>query len=263
MFLIKKLIFKFMELGLGLRTCFSLETRDPIFLNFKLSADEASRVQSQLPPGFTLQKIRFFEDETTPEFWISYNLYHLEYPKKELRSIQKVRCEINTLVQGPDGRPGVYVFCDSPYVSKEKKPSIIGFVCDLAERMVCFIYGCGRLISFAYRTSDAVEVELNDGRNKVAFRHRFTGTTEQALSDEYCRYNDISFFNRGKTYDLVNVNSAFLAARFVCAEGAELEMAEFTSEFLRRRPDRAGFHRGTITYTVASMNRYASPEPAT
>lgn len=258
MFLIKKMIFKLMEMGLGLRTCFTLETRDPIFLNFRLSEEEAVRVRRELPDGFTLEKIRFFEDETSPEYWVSYNLYHLEYPKKELRAIRKVRCEINTLVRGPDGRPGVYVFCDSPYVSREEKFSPLGAICDLAERTVCFIYGCGKLIRLTYRTTDAVEVELKEGPNRVSFRHAFKSDGEHALSTDYCRYNDISFFNRGKTYDLVNVNSAFLSARFVCADGTALERAEVTSPFFRRKPDRVGFHRGAIAYSVTSMNLYPS-----
>ena len=63
MFFLKKVIFKLMELGLGLRTCFSLETKDPIFVNFKLSPAEIESVKALLPPGFVLKPIRFTEDE--------------------------------------------------------------------------------------------------------------------------------------------------------------------------------------------------------
>ncbi|MFM8315789.1 MAG: hypothetical protein ACKOA8_16030, partial [Deltaproteobacteria bacterium] len=99
MFFLKKLLFKFMELGLGLRTCFSLETKDPIFVNFKLSPDEIEKVKKSLPMGFVLKPIRFCESDEIPEYWISYNFYQLKYPKPELASIKKARLEINTFVE--------------------------------------------------------------------------------------------------------------------------------------------------------------------
>src|SRR4051812_37198116 len=98
-FFLKKILFKFMELGLGLRTCFSLETKDPIFVNFRLSPAEADRVRKSLPAGFKLCPIRFGQSDSEAHYWISYNLYELKYPKPELQHIRKARCEINTFVE--------------------------------------------------------------------------------------------------------------------------------------------------------------------
>src|SRR5258705_9918464 len=145
LFYLKKLIFKFLELGLGLRTCFSLETKNPIFLNFKLKPEEVKRVQDTLPRGWELQKIRFAQSDEAADYWISYNLYAIKYPKSELQHIKKVRCEINTFVTDPAGRRGVFVFSGSPYVSKQTKFDPVGVVCDMAERLVLFFYGFGKL----------------------------------------------------------------------------------------------------------------------
>lgn len=259
MFLLKKLIFKFMELGLGLRTCFSLDTKNPIFVNFKLSEAEAQAVQRHLPDGIRLQRIKFCESDTTAEYWISYNLYELKYPKPELQKIKKVRCEINTFVEDPDGRKGVYVFCDSPYVSREERFTFLGSICDLAERIVVFIYGCGKLISLVYRLSDReIAIEFNEGKNRISLKHDLTqrrGDSHEALSGDYWRFNDISFFNRAKTYDMVNVGSLFYFARFHCIEGNALDRFEMAGAFLRRAPDKVYFHLGEISYIVNSMNR--------
>lgn len=257
MFLLKKLLFKFMELGLGLRTCFSLETKDPIFVNFKLSAEEAARVADSLPPGFQLRKIRFCQSDAMPEYWISYNLYELKYPKPELQNIKKVRCEINTFVEDAQGRKGVFVFCGSPYVSKEKERSLMGIVCDFAERLVVFIYGCGGLTRLSYAlTSDRVAIALQEGPNRISLDEPLArATDEERLSDDYWLYNDISFFNGGKTYDLVNVNSAFFAAKLTPLPSLK---GIFEGPFFRRAPDAAYYHRGEIAYVVNSLN----PAPA-
>ena len=258
MFLLKKLVFKFMELGLGLRTCFSLDTKNPIFVNFKLSAEEASAVQAHLPAGIRLMKLKFCRSDASPEYWMSYNLYEIKYPKKELQAINKVRCEINTFVEDAEGRKGVYVFCDSPYVSKEQKPSVIGFICDLAERLVVFIYGCGKLIPLVYKLSDReVSIELNEGKNRLSLKHALSPPQQEEseqLSEDYWRFNDISFFNGARTYDMVNVSSSFYRAKFHCVEGSALSHFEIEGAFLQRAPEKVYFHRGEISYIVNSMN---------
>ncbi len=248
-----------MELGLGLRTCFSLETKDPLFVNFKLSPSEIEAVQKKLPRGFRLVPVRFFESDSTPNYWLSYNFYEIHYPKKELQAIKKVRCEINTFVQDDQGKKGIYVFCGSPYVSREKKFSILGWVCDWAERTVCFIYGCGRLIPLTYELGQRkIQVHFADGENRVALEQPLPPEErpEEVLSTDYLKYNDISFFNDAKTYDLVNVNSAFLSATFTCVDAHDLKGTSIRSVFLNRPPDRLAFHRGEITYSVVSMNSY-------
>lgn len=258
MFLIKKLIFKFMELGLGLRTCFSLDTKDPIFVNFKLSDEEAERVKKVLPPAFHLRKLRFVESDEEAAYWLSYNLYEIKYPKKELQHIKKVRCEINTFVEDKEGRKGVYVFSGSPYVSREEKKSIIGFICDMAERMVVFIYGCGRLIKLAYGITDhSVLIDFKVPGNSMRLEQPLgIPSHEEKLSSDYWRFNDISFFNNAKTFDLVNVNNAFFSATLQKIEGTQIHTFAMESPFVNRRPDVIYFHRGEISYMVNSMNSY-------
>jgi hypothetical protein len=258
MFLPRKLLFKLMELGLGLRTCFSLDTRDPIFVNFRLSPAEADAVRAALPAGFQLMKLRFFQDDPAPEYWVSYNLYELKYPKKELAAIRKARCEINTFVQDARGRKGVFVFCGSPYVSKEQTPSPMGAVCDAAEKLVIGIYGCGKLIPLVYRPSDAsVEIDFQEGASALSLRLPLNGGAgrEERLSDDYLAFNDISFFNQGKTHDHVHVNSAFFAARFREVGAGALKDVAAASPFFRRPPDKVYLHRGDIGYLVNALNR--------
>ncbi len=257
MFWLKKIIFKFMELGLGLRTCFSLETKDPIFLNFRLTDEEAERVRRDLPPGFTLRAVRFVESDETPSYWISYNLYELKYPRKEMSHIKKGRCEINTFVEDATGRPGILVFSGSPYVSREPRLHVWGVICDLAERMVTFIYGCGGLIPLTYRLApDRLIVNFAEGGNVFRLEQPLERADAEArLSTDYWRFNDISFFNGGKTYDVVNVGNSFFAARFESADPARAANFEFRSPYLKnRRPDAIYFHRGEIAYTVTSLN---------
>lgn len=254
MFWIKKLIFKFMELGLGLRTCFSLETKNPIFLNFRLTPQECEKVRASLPAGFTLESVRFCESEQDSSYWVSFNLYEIKYPKKELRSIRKVRCEINTFVRDLRGRRGIFVFCGSPYVSKEQRPSLLGLICDFAERMVTFIYGCGKLTHLTYELSqDRLKVALSEGKNSLGVDEDLTKgeLVEERLSWDYLVYNDISFFNDGRTYDQVNVNSLFVSAAFSRMRSSTV----VESPFFKRAPDQILFHRGEISYLVNSMNR--------
>jgi hypothetical protein len=246
-----------MELGLGLQTCFKLDTKDPVFVNFKLSDAEAKKVSDSLPKDFQLRKIKFCETDTAAEYWISYNLYELKYPKKELAHIRKVRCEINTFVEDKKGRKGIYVFCDSPYVSRETKWSFFGTICDFAERMVTFIYGCGKLTGLIYSIWPmTLTIELKDGVNDISLRHPLKADGEQErLSDDYWTYNDISFFNQGKTLDYVSVTNAFHKARFTFIPGSELGDYPFAGPFFRRAPDAVYFHRGEVSYLVNSLNR--------
>ncbi len=259
MFYPKKLLLKFLELGLGFRTCFSLETKDPIFLNFKLQPNEAELVQKALPQGWTLQRIRFAESDKSSDYWISYNLYAVKYPTPELQHIKKVRCEINTFVTDPAGRKGVFVFSGSPYVSKEKKFDPFGVVCDMAERAVIFAYGCGKLIDLVYDLGpNSLSIECKEGPNNLRLSHDLKSEEDfcERLSDEYILYNDISFFNSGATYDLVNVSSSFFAAKFREIDGSELEEFQLEGPFFSgRRPNKVYYHRGEISYLVIAMNR--------
>jgi hypothetical protein len=258
MFFFKKILFKLMELGLGIRTCFSLDTRNPIFLNFRLSAAEAEAVRRTLPAGFRLEPMRFAEGDAAPEYWLSYNLYEIRYPKKELSAIRKVRCEINTYVRDPKGRRGIYVFCGSPFVSRETGAGVVGKICDLAERLVIFIYGCGRLVSLEYSVGDRLRIALAQGDHRVDLDQPLEPAGAAAmtrLSDEYHVFNDISFFNRGATFDLVNVTSSYLTARFQRIDGAALRGCRIRGPFFDRAPDCAYLHRGSISYFVSSMNR--------
>lgn len=260
MFLLKKLVFKFMELGLGLRTCFTLETRNPIFVNFRLDDREADAVRRSLPPGFTLEAIRFCEGDERAAYWVSYNLYEIAYPNERLSHIRKVRCEINTFVRDAEGRAGVYVFSGSPYVSRESRRTVIGTICDFAERAVMWIYGCGKLVGLTYELSrDRLRISLDQNPNQLRFDQKVEDEeAEDRLSVDYCRFNDISFFNEGRTYDLVNVNSTLLGARFHRLSGSALQDCEVAGPFFRRAPDEIYFHRGEISYSVTAMNRRES-----
>lgn len=239
-----------MELGLGLKTYFCLETRDPIFLNFRLSAEEIAKVRGALPPGFRLEPIRFSDEHSQPDFWVSFNLYHIRYPKPELAGVRRARCEINTFVTDAQGRKGVYVF--SPLVSKEDRPSAIGRLCELAERTVLWIYGCGKLLPLVYETTGGrVHVAFDEAAHGASANYGMNGTAERRLSEEYVAFNDISFFNGGKTFDQVNVDSRFALARFQRLEG---DGAPVRSPFFNRAPDEILFHRGNISYLVDALN---------
>ena len=248
-----------MELGLGLRTCFSLETKDPIFVNFKLTQSETEKVKKLLPSGFQLMSIKFTDMEETPSFWVSYNFYDLKYPKPQLAAIKKSRLEINTFVQDCYGRKGILVFCDSPFVSRETQKSLLGGVCDFAEWLVTQIYGCGSLTKLEYQLTNRLKVSLITNTQKVAIDLPLTekeSHEEIGLSSDYFQFNDISFFNHGKSCDYVNVNSSFLQAKFFSVpldtEGAQ---PIIENSIFRRRPDVILAHRGEIAYLVNSMNR--------
>lgn len=261
MFFLKKVIFKLMELGLGLRTCFSLETKDPIFVNFKLSPAEIESVKALLPPGFVLKPIRFTEDEEISSYWVSYNFYQLKYPSPKLAGIKKSRLEINTFVEDSQGRKGILVFCDSPFVSRESVKSLIGQVCDFAEWLVTKIYGCGQLIGLDYHLAERLRVSMYAKNQKVNLDLPVPEQEHKPsiqLSSDYLNYNDISFFNQGKSLDFVNVNSSFIEARFFsvpldCKEPQYQLTME--SRLFARKPDVILAHRGEIAYLVNSMNR--------
>ncbi|MBM4304987.1 MAG: hypothetical protein FJ112_11775 [Deltaproteobacteria bacterium] len=256
MFLLKKLLFKFMELGLGLRTCFSLDTKNPIFINFKLTEEELVQVKKQLPAGFKIQPIRFTENELEPSYWISYNFYELKYPKTELSAVKKARLEINTFVLDALGRPGVFVFCDSPFVSKETKLSVIGFICDFAEWLVTKIYGVGQMIPLQFSLDEKVRVNFKTSKHQMEVELPIPELEPgggEKLSVDYWRFNDISFFNQGKTCDYVNVNSSFFMAEFVAISASQVSQ-NCVSPVFNRKPDRILVHRGEISYLVNSMN---------
>jgi hypothetical protein len=256
MFGLRKLLFKGLELSMGLRTTFSLETKDPLFANFRLSAAEESLVRAALPAGFTLEPLRFTDADAAAAYWVSYNFYELKYPSKELASVRKARLEINTFVRDAEGRAGVFVFAGSPYVSKEEGASILGKICDAAESLVIWIYGCGRLLPLLYRPSDGLVARLADGPNHVEADLAAAGWSGAfRLSDDYWRFNDISFFNGGATHDFVYVSRAFFAARFQLLDAAAAARLRFRSAFFDRAPDAVYLHRGEIPYLVNALNR--------
>lgn len=258
MFFLKRWLFKSMELGLGLQPYFCLETEDPIFVNFQLRDAEVAEIQKSLPKGFSLQKLRFTASDEVAEYWLSYNLYRVRYPNPRLREIEKVRCEINTFVVDPSGRPGIYVFSGSPFVSREKRRSWIGSICDWAERLVICIYGCGRLTSLIYYLGEnTLEIELDEERNRVSIRLPLNvpPLPKKKLSAEYLRFNDLSFFNDGSTYDRVYVNNAFVGAEFQGLSSPQVTGVRCAGPFFDRAPDWIYFHRGSISYLVGALNR--------
>lgn len=254
---LKKIIFKLMELSLGLRPLLPLETKNPIFLNFRLTEEEQRAVRRALPAGFELLPLRFFADDPEPAFWVSYNLYAIKYPRPELADVRKARCEINTFVRDAGGREGVFVFCGSPFVSREEGGSFFGRLCDAAEALVVRLYGCGRLTSLGYELgADRLVIALDEADNTVALDVALTSARAEArLSDDYARFNDVSFFNGGRTFDLVNVNSAFSLARFETIEDDRLAAVRVHGPFFTRPPDGIHFHRGEIPYLVSALHR--------
>ena len=256
---LKKVLFKLMELSLGLRPLLPLETRNPVFVNFRLSEEEQEAVRRTLPAGFQLMPIRFFAGEDAPAFWVSYNLYAIKYPRPELAGVRKARCEINTFVRDAEGREGVFVFCGSPYVSREEGGSFFGKLCDAAEKLVVLLYGCGRLTSLRYELDDDhLAIALEEHENHVAIDVALApAPAEKRLSDDYARFNDVSFFNGGRTFDLVNVNSAFSLARFEKIEDERLAALGVRGPFFARSPDGIYIHRGEVSYLVSALHRGA------
>lgn len=256
---LKKVLFKLMEMSLGLRPLLPLATRNPVFVNFALDDDERAKVAAALPAGYELRSLRFLASDESPRFWVSYNLYSIGYPRPELAGVKKARCEINTFVVDREGRAGVFVFGGSPYVSVEEGGSFWGKLCDAAERLVVLLYGCGRLTRLRYDlTDERLAIELEEGSNRVSIDvPTASGAAHERLSDEYARFNDVSFFNEGKTFDLVNVNSSFGAARFSSIDADALAAARVSGSFFDRAPDAIHYHRGEIDYIVSALHRGA------
>lgn len=255
---LKTVIFKLMEMSLGLRPLLPLATRNPVFVNFRLDAVERARVESALPAGFELRPLRFMDGDAEPAFWVSYNLYAIGYPRPELAGVKKARCEINTFVRGPDGREGVFVFCGSPYVSREMEGSFFGKLCDAAEKLVVLLYGCGRLTTLRYEVAaDRLAIALAEDRNEVALDLPLAAEApaEARLSDDYAGFNDVSFFNGGRTFDLVHIDSAFGRARFQAVDAGALATARIAGPFFDRSPDAVYLHRGEISYLVSALHR--------
>jgi hypothetical protein len=205
-------------------------------------------------------------------YWVSYNVYELAYPRPEMAAIRKVRCEVNTFVTDGHGRDGVYVFCGSPFVSREERRSVLGMLCDAAERLVIMLYGCGRLTRLRYELGEhTLRIDLDETDGQIALDvplRPASGRRAERLSDDYHRFNDVSFFNGGKTYDLVTANSAFVLAGF---ESVELDPSNASPQapapvagpFFRRWPDRVFVHRGSIGYLVTTLNRATRASEAT
>ena len=256
---LKRVIFKLMELSLGLRPLLPLETRNPVFVNFRLTDAEREAVAAALPSGYELRPIRFAASDLEPAYWISYNLYAIRYPRPELASVRKARCEINTFVRDATGRVGVFVFCGSPYVSREDGGSFWGKLCDAAERLVVLLYGVGRLTRLRYELDDRLSIELAEDGHRITVDLEARGREgDEELSDDYQRFNDVSFFNGGKTFDLVSVNSSFSLARWNAIRGEEAAEARIEGPFFARAPDVIYYHRGDIGYLVSALHRGAA-----
>ncbi len=259
---LKRLVFKLLELTLGLRPYFTLQTRNPIFVNFRLSDGEADAVRGALPAGFTLCPIRFTASDDEAAFWISYNLYELRYPRPEMAAVRKVRCEINTFVRDAEGRAGVLVFCGSPLVSRSDGASTIEKVADLAERLVLHLYGCGRLVPLRFElteTSLLVALDELEAALAVDLALQPAARPPQRLSDEYYRFNDVSFFRGGQTHDLVSAGSEFILAGWEEIDRGSLASVAARCPFFQRPPDRIYVHRGTISYLVSALHRATAP----
>jgi hypothetical protein len=258
---LKKLVFKLMELGLGLRPYFSLQTRNPVFVNFRLDEAEAAAVRAALPAGFELRAIRFVASDPEPAHWLSYNLYELRYPRPEMAAIRKIRCEVNTFVRDASGRDGVFVFCGSPFVSREEERTTMGKVADFAERLVIWLYGCGRLTRVRYELGEGeLRIDVDEPEAQLALHvdHAPTRDATERLADDYVRFNDVSFFAGGQSFDEVSVNSAFVLATFSAVEPSLLPAGRAHTSFFERAPDRVYVHRGDVGYLVSAMHRPAS-----
>lgn len=258
---LKRLLFKVMELGLGLRPYFSLQTRNPVFVNFRLSEAEALAVKQALPAGFELRAIRFVASDAEPAHWVSYNLYELRYPRPEMAALRKIRCEVNTFVRDAAGRDGVFVFCGSPFVSREEERTTMGKVADFAERLVIFLYGCGRLTRVHYELGEGdlrIDVDEPEAQLSLDLAHASGGAGGERLADDYIRFNDVSFFAAGRSFDEVSVNSAFILASFSAVDPALLGGVRARTSFFERPPDRVYVHRGDVGYLVSAMHRPAS-----
>ena len=250
---LKKLVFKLLELTFGLVPVFRLETRDPVFVNFRLTDREAEAIRKALPAGFTLKSLRFTSGDTEPTHWLSYNFYGIGYPNPRLASVRKTRCEINTFVCGPDGRLGIFVFAGSPFVSRSERPSAIERVCDGAERLVMWLYGCGLLTQAAcVLESGHLHVRLDAGNVAMDVDGTVSLADTIKLSDDYALFNDVSFFNNGQTYDLVTVDSAFMRATL---SSVVVSHARVVDPFVTRAPDSVFVHRGDIAYVVRALNQ--------
>jgi hypothetical protein len=256
-YFISKLIFKFLELGLGLKTFFLLETESPIFIHFNLTEEETNRLKQALPKGFSLCPIRMTESQIEPRYAISYNAYRILYPKAELKDVVKARLEINTYVQDSFGRKGILVFSGSPIVSKETGSNPLGKICDFAERLVIWIYGCGKLRPMKYQLSEKdLHFQFSDQDHQIDISLALPSTTsDEPLSKEYWQHNDISFFNQGRTEDFVFVNSRFYETKFRKVSESELSKIKISGPlFKNRSPDALFYSHQKIPYLVNALN---------
>lgn len=239
---------------MGLKAYFSLETRNPIFINFRLSSEERLKVEKDLAQGFTLQPIRLLETDPEPYYWLTLNAYNIRYPRPELKSVSKSRLEVNIYVCDAKGRKGIYVV--SPYVSKEMGGSILGKICDLAERLVMGIYGCGNLVPLEYAISNSnITFRIHKDGISADISSGWSGGDLVKMSRDYIIHNDISFFNRGRTRDRVLTDSRFSLGRFVSPPREAFEKWSCKTDYFNRRPDSVFFHIGEISYTVDALNR--------
>ena len=169
-----------------------------------------------------------------------------------------VRCEINTFVRDPAGRQGVFVFAGSPLVSAEETKDPLARIADMAERLVMFLYGCGRLVRLRYALGPAdLRAAFDEVGSKLELDVPVPAEETERLSDDYHRFNDVSFFAEGRTFDLVTFDSSYVLARFARVEPAALEGVRVTSPFFERAPDAIYVHRGDVSYFVSALHATA------
>ncbi len=250
-FSLKRTTLKFLEImGFGISPYFSLCTQNLIFINFKLTEDEAKLIEQHLPSAIKLKRIRFFSKEEVSHYWLSYHFYDVFYPIKEIKG--KSRCDIITFVEDQKGRKGIYVLDNSPFVSKENGFSIT----EVVERIVMFTYSCGQLIPLKLElTNSQIEIGLVDKKTRIDLKHKLRDCAAiNALSSDYWEYIDISFLNNAKTYDLVSVNSQFYQAKFSEIKGEEIDEFSIKDPFLNRNPDFIYYYPGKVSYLLSSLH---------
>jgi hypothetical protein len=127
---------------------------------------------------------------------------------------------------------------------------------------VIAIYGCGRLIPLEYGLGETeLRAEFSEGANQFTLIQDVAAAKlrdDLQLSEDYWRYNDISFFRNGRSIDYVQVNSAFYLARLDETDPRNIKDWKFSSPFFpkeaQRKPDQILVHRGEIAYLVNALN---------
>lgn len=256
---IRRSLLKLLELGLGLKPYFKLETLNPLFLNFKLQGDELERLRRLLPPGYEPEPLRFMESDDERHHRVSLNVYEVVSPDPRLRRLTRSRLEINAFVRDSEGSRGILVFHDSPFVSRSSCTTFLARRSDAIEQMVIALYGCGSLRDLSYELQErSLGLSLSSPSVEIRTEGASLPILEQdeglLLAADVWRFNDNAIFNGGRTRDFVFVNSSFRVARFQSLPVDLCRQIRVKTKIFERSPDEVLWHRGPIDYLVCSLN---------